>query len=157
MGGGVGVGVDRVVDVGWLSFRTLWQGLGWVGLGWVRVGWGQTWPFKKKQNEKSNDDKSLFSRRNFEFFVFSLAQGNTKRRRDNRKVNGLHSRSVHHVLYYGSNQQRNKFRIHENPQRPSSQWDLLHILAASFQEDFLNVFNVLVVVDSTIMEKKKYC
>lgn len=42
VGGGCwGGGRDRVVDVGWLSFRTLWQGLGWVG-----VGWGQKWQFK---------------------------------------------------------------------------------------------------------------
>lgn len=34
-GGGVwGGGRDRVVDVGWLSFRTLWAGGGWGGRKW---------------------------------------------------------------------------------------------------------------------------
>lgn len=36
-------------------------------------------------------------------FVFLLAQDYTKRKRNNRKVNGLRRLLVHHVLYYGSN------------------------------------------------------
>lgn len=40
-----------------------------VGVGGVGRG-GQKWQFLKKQNRKSNDDKSLFSRRNFDEFCF---------------------------------------------------------------------------------------
>lgn len=70
----------------------------------------------------------------------SLALDNTERRRDNRKVNGLRRRSVHHVLYHGSEY----VWVREKPHSPLSRRDLLHILDASFREDFLNVFNVLV-------------